>query len=152
MGEIPLRQWLSNLTKWRGTGSIDPEKVKVVAVVGVGAKGEITPEISVSPRVRATVQGSTASLAQHPFTVPVGKYWVLKTAIHSNDNRNTFFIVVAPNGLTISASVIGVATQEAELNLPNLRYSAGDVITIGDAEFVAADAVVSNLVYEEYDA
>lgn len=95
----------------------------------------------------------TLSLADHPFAVSTGKYWMVKHALHSNADRATRILIKNAAGVTV---VSGVQDTEIPLGLMgqldiNLRFDAPDTVTVTDLSFVAADTVKSDLIYEEYD-
>lgn len=151
--KMNLRDWLANLLKFRGQVQVDLDKMEGALDVFTREDGTTEPRTRHQRKAFAVGLDATSAAVAAFGPVSASKYWLLRRALHSNANRNSRIVVSAALGVIASngqsdAIPVGIVGQ---VDLLGLRADAGDIISVQDTEFVAADVVASYLVYEEYD-
>jgi hypothetical protein len=152
MGLIEVREYLLNLVKYRGMHKVNPKKIDDTVIWGVRPDGTVELYYPNKNKVAATLVADTTSAAGYSKTVPSGKYWILKTAGGLNNNRATYYHTDIDGKVIANAGIAIPGTFWAVMSLRDIRVNAGQVVTINDANFVAADVCQKHLAYEEYDA
>lgn len=118
---------------------------------GLTAEVSITTTTEGQSVVTLSSQNTTSTAANHDYTVPTGKYWVLKHAVFNRANAGLNSIGL-DGGSAANTMQIGTSSQAYQVfELFDEKISAAQTIRL-TAGAGTSGSITTNLFYEEYDA
>ena len=84
------------------------------------------------------------------YTVPEGKYWILKSIQVKRDNAASSYWGILRDGTNYYQGSDATSSTSHNFDAKNIRVDYGDVVKVW-CNTAASGGIITNIAYEEYD-